>query len=186
MNDEELIEITLAGDKEAFGRLALKYKDRVYNLVLPIVGNKEDALDVVQDTFMQALAHLENFRRTSRFYTWLYRIAYNTAVGALRKRKRKPRASLEYLSEEYGDCFEAKGDAPDDEAKRRDDAAILRRELAKLSEEYRTPLILREVEGANYEQIAEILNVPVGTVRSRLHRARIALRERLERAGVRM
>lgn len=186
VNDEELIEKTLAGDKEAFGLLALKYKDRVYNLALPIVGNKEDALDVVQDTFMQALAHLENFRRSSRFYTWLYRIAYNTAVGALRKRKRKPRASLEYLNEEYGDCFEAQGDAPDDDAKRRDDAAILRRELAKLSEEYRTPLILREVEGANYEQIAEILNVPVGTVRSRLHRARIALRERLERAGLKM
>lgn len=88
MNDERLIDATLAGDKNAFGALARKYQDRVYNLALPIVGNADDALDVVQETFLQALAHLDSFRRSSRFYTWLYRIAYNCAVGALRKRGR--------------------------------------------------------------------------------------------------
>lgn len=182
MNDEELIEQTLAGDKEAFGRLALKYQERVYNLALPIVGNAEDAMDVVQESFLQALAHLASFRRSSRFYTWLYRIAYNCAVGALRKRKKT--TSVDAVVEEFGDPFEADVEPPDAEARRNDDVRLLRAALAKLPEEYRAPLVLREIDGANYEQIAEILNVPVGTVRSRLHRARAALRESLERVGV--
>jgi RNA polymerase sigma-70 factor (ECF subfamily) len=182
VNDEELIERTLAGDKEAFGRLAQKYQDRVYNLALPIVGNAEDALDVVQDTFLQALSHLANFRRSSRFYTWLYRIAYNSAVGALRKRRKT--SSIDAATEEFGDSFEAQIDAPDAEARRQDDARLLREALEKLPVEYRAPLVMREIDGANYEQIAEALDVPVGTVRSRLHRARAALRESLERVGV--
>lgn len=182
MNDEELIEKTLAGDKEAFGKLALRYQDRVYNLALPIVGNPEDAMDVTQETFIQALSHLSGFRRNSRFYTWLYRIAYNCAVGTLRRRRRF--VSVDAVVEEFGDSFEANVDQPDARLRRADDARLLRAALAKLPEEYRVPLVLRELEGANYEQIAETLSVPVGTVRSRLHRARAALREALERAGV--
>ncbi len=182
MTDEDLIERTLAGDKEAFGKLALKYQDRVYNLTLPIVGNPEDALDVTQETFIQALSHLEGFRRTSRFYTWLYRIAYNCAVGALRRRRRA--VSVDAVVEEFGDSFESCVEAPDARSIRSDNVRILRAALAKLPDEYRIPLTLREIEGANYEQIADTLSVPIGTVRSRLHRARAALREALERAGI--
>lgn len=139
-------------------------------------------MDVTQEAFLQALSHLDSFRRTSRFYTWLYRIAYNCAVGCVRRRKRA--VSMESLTDEYGDAFVAKVDAPDANACREDDVAILRKALQQLSPEYREPLILREIEGANYEQIAEILGVPIGTVRSRLHRARATLREILERSGV--
>ena len=179
MNDERLIDATLAGDKDAFGDLARKYQDRVYNLALPIVGNADDALDVVQETFLQALAHLGSFRRSSRFYTWLYRIAYNCAVGSLRRRGRT--TSVDRIVEEIGDRFESPVEAPDAKSKREDDVQALREALAKLPEEYRAPIVLREIEGANYEQIAEVLEIPIGTVRSRLHRARNALREALER-----
>ena len=179
MNDERLIDATLAGDKNAFGELARKYQDRVYNLALPIVGNADDALDVVQETFLQALTHLESFRRSSRFYTWLYRIAYNCAVGALRRRGRT--TSVDRIVEEIGECFESPVEAPDAKSKREDDVQALREALAKLPEEYRAPIVLREIEGANYERIAEVLEIPIGTVRSRLHRARSALREALER-----
>lgn len=182
MNDEELIDKTLAGDQAAFGLLARKYQDRVYNLALPIVGNVDDAMDVTQETFLQALSHLGSFRRSSRFYTWLYRIAYNCAVGSLRRRKRV--VSVDSVIEEYGETFVSNVEAPDARARLADDAKILRVALSELSEEYRVPLVLREIEGANYEQIAETLNIPVGTVRSRLHRARASLREALERAGV--
>lgn len=183
MNDEELIDKTLAGDMSAFGLLATKYQDRVYNLALPIVGNVDDAMDVAQETFLQALSHLGSFRRSSRFYTWLYRIAYNCAVGRLRRRKRT--VSVDAVVDEYGETFEANVEAPDARASLSDDARLLKIALDKLPLEYRAPLILREIEGANYEQIAETLDIPVGTVRSRLHRARASLRVSLERAGVR-
>ncbi len=182
MNDEELIDETLNGNREAFCELALKYQDRVYNLALPIVGNHDDALDVVQETFLQALAHLESFRRSSRFYTWLYRIAYNCAIGTLRRRRKT--LSVDFVSEEFGVSFESKDDAPDARLRRKDVAKALKVALAKLPTEYRKAIVLREIYDYDYEQIAEKLNVPVGTVRSRLHRARASLRKALERAGV--
>jgi len=182
VNDEELIDETLNGNREAFCALAQKYQDRVYNLALPIVGNHEDALDVVQETFLQALAHLGSFRRSSRFYTWLYRIAYNCAIGTLRRRRKT--ISVDVVSEEYGVSFEANVDAPDAGLQRRDVARALKVALAKLPTEYRKAIILREIYELDYEQIAEKLNVPVGTVRSRLHRARISMRKSLERADV--
>ncbi|MCF0234955.1 MAG: sigma-70 family RNA polymerase sigma factor [Thermoguttaceae bacterium] len=179
MNDEELIDKTLSGDKNAFGKLAQKYQDRVYNLALSIVGNSEDAMDVAQETFLQALAHLDKFRKSSSFYTWLYRIAYNGAVGLLRRRKKV--ASLDRLVEEAGVFCEARSESPDANVRREDDVATLREALAKLPDEYRQSIILREIDGLNYEEIAETLKIPTGTVRSRLHRARQALRESLGR-----
>jgi len=181
VNDEELIDETLNGNREAFCSLALKYQDRVYNLALPIVGNHDDALDVVQETFLQALAHLETFRRTSRFYTWLYRIAYNCAIGTLRRRKKT--VSVDVVSEEFGVSFEADVDAPDANLRRKDLAKALKVALAKLPLEYREAIVLREIYELDYEQIAERLKAPVGTVRSRLHRARASLRKALERQG---
>lgn len=181
MNDELLINQTLAGQKEAFGELVLKYQERVYNLALPIVGNPEDALDVTQETFVQALTHLSTFRRSSRFYTWLYRIAFNCAAGALRRRRRS--VSVDSVLEDFGDSFEADVEAPDAEVDRRDNVRLLQAALDKLPEDYRRPLVLREMHEASYEEIAITLNVPIGTVRSRLHRARAALREALEHVG---
>ncbi len=181
MNDEELIDETLNGNREAFCALASKYQDRVYNLALPIVGNHDDALDVVQETFLQALSHLESFRRSSRFYTWLYRIAYNCAIGTLRRRRKT--LSVDVVSEEFGVSFESNEDAPDARLRRKDVEKALKVALAKLPTEYRKAIVLREIYDYDYEQIAEKLNVPVGTVRSRLHRARASLRKALERAG---
>ena len=147
MNDEELIDRTLAGDKSAFGILAERYHDRVYKQVLPIVGDENDAMDVTQETFLQALSHLDSFRRSSRFYTWLYRIAYNCAVGWLRRRRRA--VSIDTVTDEYGETFVSKVDPPDRRAIAADDVGILREALSKLSGEYRIPLILREMDGQN-------------------------------------
>ncbi len=179
MSDEQLIEQTLAGNQDAFRILVERYQDRLYNMVFHIVNDTEEARDVVQETFMQSYANLSRFRQSSRFYTWLYRIAYNIAIGMLRQRKRT--VSMEHILEESGECFADPGDGPDIRSTKEEDARILWESIERLPLEYRTPLILREIDGMSYEEIAETLNVPVGTVRSRLHRARIALKEMIER-----
>ena len=181
MSDHELIRQTLNGDREAFGILAVKYQERVYNLVFAIVKHREDAEDATQETFLQALTHLSGFRQTSQFYTWLYRIAYNSAVGTLRRRRTF--MSIEKISEEAGDAFSADVEAPDAQMIREDDARIVRDAVDKLPDEYRIPLVMREFVGASYEEIAQSLAIPVGTVRSRLHRARASLKGELARIG---
>lgn len=179
MSDEKLIEQTLSGDQNAFGVLVERYQDRLYNIVYHIVNDYEDARDVVQEAFLQAFANLDRFRGSSRFYTWIYRISFNIAVGHLRQRKRT--ISMEKILEERGEFFADKGDSPEMLSTREEDAKILWDGINRLPVEYRSPLILREIEGASYDDIAEMLDVPVGTIRSRLHRARIALKEIIER-----
>ncbi|MDO5553137.1 MAG: sigma-70 family RNA polymerase sigma factor [Planctomycetia bacterium] len=175
MSDERLIQQTLAGDADAFGHLVEKYQDRLYNTVYRIVGTAEDAQDVVQESFLQAYANLSRFRMSSRFYTWLYRIAYNLSVANLAQRKRT--VSVEEVFDGKPEQLVDRGEMPEEHTKREEDAAILWKAINRLPEEYRSPLVLREIDNWSYEEIAEILHIPVGTVRSRLHRARNALKE---------
>lgn len=179
MSDEQLIKKTLSGDVEAFGDLVVKYQNRLFNTVFRIVGNQEDAQDIVQEAFLQAFSNLSRFRMSSQFYTWLYRIAFNVAVNTLQQRKRF--ISVESLPEDIGESFVDKGETAQEETSRREDAAILWSAIDRLPLDYRAPLVLREIEDASYEEIAEMLKIPVGTVRSRLHRARIALKEMMQR-----
>ncbi len=179
MNDDvQLIEATLAGDSAAFGRLVTKYQDRLYNTLVHVVGCADEARDVAQDAFVQAFVKLETFKRGSAFYTWLYRIAFNQAVS--RRRKRRPTASIENNREQTGQEPTGREAAPGQRIEGQERAVQVRAALAALSEEHRTVLILREVDGCCYETIAEMLDLPVGTVRSRLHRARLELREQLK------
>lgn len=176
-DDVQLIHDALQGDSQAFGRLVLKYQDRLYNTMVHVVGTDE-AEDVVQDAFVLAFVRLDTFQQNSAFYTWLYRIAFNTAIS--RRRRRRAELSVEQGRELAGIEPVDQHDAPTERLEREERVAQVRQALSLLSEEHRAILVLREIEGCDYETISEMLGLPIGTVRSRLHRARLQLREQLK------
>lgn len=179
MNDDlQAIAEILKGHTMAFGNLVHKYQDRLFNSVAYMVGNSEDAQDIVQEALVQAFLNLKTFKGSSAFYTWLYRIAFN--VAATQRRRKQPKFSVERNREHTGmePIDEHLGPAEQIELNER--GRQVRQGLAALSEEHRTVLVLREIDGCDYETIAEILELPIGTIRSRLHRARLELREELK------
>jgi RNA polymerase sigma-70 factor (ECF subfamily) len=176
-DDASLIAATLAGDTAAFGRLVGQYQDRLYNSLLRVLGSSEDAADITQDAFVQAFTKLNTFRGSSAFYTWLYRIAFNLAMSHARRGHES--TSLDGLKALVGE-------EPMDGAPAVESGLILQERidlvhsaLAQLGMDYRQILVLREIDGYSYEEIAEILALPVGTVRSRLFRARMHMRDLL-------
>jgi len=176
-DDASLIAATLAGDTAAFGRLVALYQDRLYNSLLRVLGSAEDAADIAQDAFVQAYTKLESFRGASAFYTWLYRMAFNLAMSHARRQHMV--ASLDGMKSLVGD--EPMDGQPTAEASvmQQERAELVHAALAELSLDYRQILVLREIECCRYDEIAEILDLPVGTVRSRLFRARLQLRDLL-------
>lgn len=179
LQDQAWIERSLKGDREAFGCLVTLYQQRLYRTMLAISGSVEDAEDVVQDAFVQAFRKLDTFQGGSRFYTWLHRIAVNLWISRQRRRINRDRpASLDADgSLEIADTV----DQPELQASRAEQLGRLHAALAELPDEQRTILILRELEGCCYESISATLGLPIGTVRSRLHRARLRLKQLLER-----
>lgn len=176
-DDRTLIAHCLAGQVEAFGELVRRYQDRLYNAVYRFLGNADDARDVVQEAFLSAFRALRKFRGRSQFFTWLYRIALNLAVDWKRRDK-----SLRALTEALGDLSRRESvTSPDWYLRRMEEDERLQQALAKLSTEHRLVLVLRDIEELSYEQIAEVLDIPIGTVRSRLHRARLELRQLLQK-----
>jgi RNA polymerase sigma-70 factor, ECF subfamily len=179
VDDDQLIDAALAGDSTAFGQLVRKYQDRLFNAIVHVVGSIEDARDVVQDALVQAFVKLETFQRCSAFYTWLFRIAYNTAIS--HRRRRKPTLSVDEARDARGEePIDDTAAAPDARLEQQEQAAVVRSAMANLSEEHRAILVLREIDGCCYESIAQMLDLPLGTVRSRLFRARVELREQLK------
>jgi RNA polymerase sigma-70 factor (ECF subfamily) len=176
-DDAQLIDQALLGQTEAFGQLVLKYQDRLFNTVFHVVGHEEDARDIVQEALVQAFLKLESFGRRSAFYTWLYRIAFNVAIT--HRRRRRPKASLDGRAE--GDRLDPPDDGPSpiENLEQKERCRQVRQAITRLAEEHRAVLVLREIDGCCYETIAEILDLPLGTVRSRLHRARLELRDQL-------
>lgn len=176
-DDASLIAATLAGDSAAFGDLVRTYQDRLFNSLLRLFGSADDAADIVQDAFVQAYVKLDSFRGNSAFYTWLYRIAFNLAMSKRRRDHRE--ASLDQMKLILGS--EPVDGQPDvDSAMLQNERAnLVHSALAELSFEHRQILVLREIDGCSYEEIAEILSLPVGTVRSRLFRARLEIRDLL-------
>ncbi len=178
-DDASLIERSRGGEPAAFGELVIRYQDRLFNTLVRVCGEAEEARDVTQEAFVQAFVKLESFQGKSAFYTWLYRIAFNTAIS--RRRRRKPTASLDEARESAG-IEPADPDArPEANLERTEQAAQVQAALATLSDEHRTVLVLREIDGRDYDTIGQMLDIPVGTVRSRLHRARLQLKEEMER-----
>lgn len=176
--ETELIRAAVAGQTEAFGELVRRYQDRLYTAVVHIVGCRVEAEDVVQDAFVQAYVKLQTFKQNSRFYTWLYRIAFNVSIS--RRRRRKVEVSVEESRELTGQEPLDEGTAPGEPLEEAERRELLRRAMARLSEEHRSIIVLRHMEECSYEDIAQILEISVGTVRSRLHRARAALLEHLQ------
>ena len=177
-DDAELVRAAVAGDKGAFGTLVLRYQDRLYNTLVRVLGSFEDARDVTQDAFVQAFVKLESFRGASKFYTWLYRIAMNLALS--RRRRRKAMVSIDQAKHDVGAEPEDSGPSPEERMIDAQRVQIVQAALSQLGEQQRQILVLREMEDCSYETIAEILELPIGTVRSRLFRARLQLKDKLQ------
>jgi RNA polymerase sigma-70 factor (ECF subfamily) len=177
-DDQRLIQLTLDGQQEAFGHLIRKYQDRLYNGMVHILRDQSEAEDVVQDAFILAMTRLDSFKGNSQFFTWLYRIAYNVAITRLRRKK--PTVSIQGSENTLRLTLPDEGPTPDARMSRQESVSQLMLAMERLSEEHRSILVLREMEELEYEAISEILDLPVGTVRSRLHRARSQLKQMLE------
>lgn len=178
--DQELIADCLNGQTHAFGDLVSRYQNRLYNTLVGVLGSVEDAHDVAQEAFVSAFQKLHTFRGHSAFYSWLFRIALNSAVSQKRKLHRIP-VSIDAAREQSGtEPIDRHPDARPEHALETTERQIaVRAALAELTEEFRTALILKEMEDMSYEEIAEIVGCPIGTIRSRIHRGRVELREKL-------
>jgi RNA polymerase sigma-70 factor (ECF subfamily) len=178
-DEQQLIAECLQGRSAAFGELVRRYQDRLYNTVYRLLDNAEDAQDVVQDAFIHAYQSLTSFKGDSLFYTWLYRIAVNTAISW----RRKQRNVLRLRADGNGGREPADvsvGNEPGHALERAEEERRVQLALNRVSLEHRAVLILKDMEGQKYEAMAEILQVPIGTIRSRLHRARLEMRQVLE------
>ena len=179
-SDQDLIQQCLSGRTESFGLLVERYQHRLFHALVHMLGSSADAQDVAQDAFVQALEKLKTFRGQSAFYSWLFRIAMNAAVSSRRKTRRMS-TSVDAAREKAG--IEPSDHRPSTEPSYALDVSdrqrLVRQALGELPDEFRTVLVLKEMDGMPYEQIAEICDCPVGTVRSRLHRARLELRGKL-------
>lgn len=181
-DDHLLIERCRTGDVEAFGDLVLRHQDRLFGTLVHLLGSVHEAHDVAQDAFVLAFQKLKTFRGDSAFYSWLFRIAYNAAISNRRKHRLRG-VSIEAAREQ-------RGVEPTDDRDSADPSYALQSEerrtqvreaLDELAEEFRLVIVLKEMEGFSYEEIAAIVGCPIGTVRSRIHRARGELREKLSR-----
>jgi RNA polymerase sigma-70 factor (ECF subfamily) len=177
-DDAHLIDEALAGSTAAFGLLVERYQDRLFNTLVHVTGNAEDAADIAQEAFVQAFLKLNTFHRSAAFYTWLYRIAFNMAVS--QRRRRRPTSSLEHGRDLGCEDPVAPSTDPAASLEQQELAAQVQAAMNNLSEEFRSVLVLREIDGHDYDSIASMLDLPVGTVRSRLHRARLQLKELLQ------
>ena len=176
--DLQIIRCALAGDKEVFGLLVQKYQNRLFNSMVQITRNELEAEDVVQDAYVLAFSKLSTYKGNSAFFTWLYRIAFNVAIS--RMRRKRPTVSLQGKDERSRLDFPDHGPAPDANIKRCEEVLQLQAALSRLSDEHRIILVLREMDELDYDAISDILELPIGTVRSRLHRARGRLGELLQ------
>ena len=191
--DAELLRKARNGDRAAYGRIVELYQDRLFNALLRMVGDPEETRELTQETFTRGLMKIDGFRGESRAYTWLFRIGMNLAISQLRKVQRRRTFSLDAApggnGKSAGDANAATllerlsgnaADRPAQIAERRERDQQVLAALGRLDAEYRAVLVMRDVEGFDYAQMAEVLGLPLGTLKSRLFRARLALRDELQ------
>lgn len=180
-NTEELIKRSQRGDTDAFQKLAQSYKSRIYSLSLRMLGNPTDAEDAAEESVIKLYYSMKKFRGQSSFSTWVYAVTRNTCLDMLRKNEKK-RTDIDLEEVEY---FITSHDGdPEEASERGHKVAFLKKTINSLPEENRKTLILREMDGYSYEEIAELLNVSVGTVKSRISRAKERIRSEFEKAGL--
>ena len=181
--DLQLVKRVQQGDKQAFNLLVLKYQYRIQAVVSRFIKDHAEVQDVAQEAFIKAYRAIQNFRGESQFYTWLYRIAVNTAKNYLVTRNRRPPSSDIEVGDAdmYGGSEHLKdNDTPEAEMYRGELEAEVFRAMSDLPEDLRTAITLREIEGMSYEEIADVMDCPIGTVRSRIFRARDAITEKIK------
>lgn len=182
MGDQELVQRVQRGDKKAFDVLVLKYQHKIAKLISRYIRDQHEVLDVSQETFIKAYRALANFRGDSAFYTWLYRIAINTAKNYLVAQGRRPPDTdidAEEAAQFDGDSSLKENDSPERLALKDEIEATIFRAIDELPEDLRTAITLRELEGMSYEEIAQTMACPIGTVRSRIFRAREAIDKKI-------
>ena len=183
----ELVQRAKQGDEDSFAALVEQNQGRIYNLALRMTGNPDDALELSQEAFLNAWKGLGKFQGESSFATWLYRLTSNVCIDFLRREKRRTALSMTISLDDEEEARQA--ELPDErfpphvEAERRERQEALRAGLNTLSAEHRRVLILRELEGLSYGEIAQVLGLEEGTVKSRIARARLALRNYLKKQG---
>ncbi|MDH3491106.1 MAG: RNA polymerase sigma factor RpoE [Gammaproteobacteria bacterium] len=181
-SDKKLVKRVQRGDKGAFDLLVLKYQHKIVNLVMRYVRDPELALDITQEAFIKAYRALPRFRGDSAFYTWMYRIAVNTAKNHLAAQRRRPmNVELDLQDPDQYDLHAKlkETDTPEAITLSNETRETVERAIAALPEDLRTAIILRELEGMSYEEIAQTMECPVGTVRSRIFRARDAISKKI-------
>ncbi len=179
--DEELVLAAQHGDAAAMNELLVRHYDRVHAVCRRIAGASRDADDATQETMIRVVRHLDKFDGRSSFGTWVYRIATNTSLDELRKRRRRPQ--LQVVSDEHDAPLEFADPMADREIEASLDRSAIDNALASLPEDFRTPLIMRDVADLDYEEIAQTLGVPIGTVKSRIARGRRQMVAFLENTG---
>ena len=182
MTDLELVRAARAGDEGAFETLVRTHEKKIYNLCLRLCGNSDDAADAAQEAFVSAWRALPFFREESNFATWLYRLATNASIDLLRREKRH-RAPVSLDDEEQSVDAVDESASPDELYEKKELRAAVLRAMEGLSDEQRRILILRELQQLSYQEIAEIMDMELGTVKTRIHRARKNLRNALVSSG---
>ena len=188
LDDTTLVRQCQNGDLEAMSRLIVKYQDRIYNTILKICRNHDDAAELTQDTFVKVLENINSFRSKSSFYTWLFRVAVNHTLNYCKRRFKLSPVSLDAENDQDEGSkgkLAAVLAAPDGldpamVAQQKELSQIVVNLIGQLQQEYRVVLVLRDIEQMTYAEIAEVLRIETGTVKSRLSRARAKLRELLE------
>lgn len=185
IDDATLVSQAAAGDREAFESLVVRYSSKVFGLCFSLLGNRADAEDASQEAFLKAFRAISTYRDQASFSTWLYRITRNACIDLVRQRSRRPTVSIDAeIEEEDGAvAFQVVDDAPlqDETAASNWSAEKVRAAIATLPEGFRTVILLRDIEGLSYQEVARVLGVREGTVKSRLARARAALLKVLKR-----
>ena len=182
-SDEQLMLNAGQGDRKAFDELVRRYSSRMVNVAYQVLGDREMAEDVAQETFLRAYKSAARYRQISKFSTWLYTIALNLCRNELRRRKFKT-YSLEGMAERDEES-KVRVDIPDEKTQpdldmeRKEAGDLVRQAVEKLPEKFKTPLVLRDIQELTYEEISEILNLPEGTVKSRINRGRLRVKELL-------
>jgi len=179
-----LIDCIVSGQSSQFELLVGNYQQRIYATLLGMLGSPQDAEDVTQETFITAFRKLDQFERRSSFYTWLYRIAFNAAIDLQRRKKR---AKNQFVGSNNVDITQAADLHAESAASvviAKETVTQVQLALSRLDEERRNIIVLRDLQGVDYAEIASMLDIPIGTVRSRLHRARIELREIMNAMGI--
>ena len=189
--EKRWIEEALRGDVQAFERIVLAYQKKVFNLAFRMLGEREEAEDLTQEVFLNVFRHLSKFRGKSQFSTWIYQVTLNHCRNRIKYLKRRYHHAKESLDSpvatEEGSVdkdLKDPGDIPEEVLFKQEVQTLVHRALGMLREDYREVVVLRDIQGMSYQEIAKVVGLPEGTLKSRLHRARMELKEILERMGV--